>query len=115
MKSLRKIRTTALILTLLGIILLTQNAKAQADPMFTQYWALPTLLNPAATGDTDYIRIRGGARLQWIGVTNAPKSFVGTADSPFKLFNKRIGAGVTVTQESIGLFSNLLVGAQGSY
>lgn len=88
---------------------------AQADLMFTQHWALPTLYNPAATGETDFVRIRGGARLQWLGITNAPKNFVGAADSPFKLFNKRIGAGVTVSQESIGLFSNLLVGAQGSY
>ena len=91
------------------------DVKAQADPMFSQYWALPTLLNPANTGDTDYVRIRGGARLQWLGIKNAPKDFVGTADMPFKLMNKRIGAGVNITSESIGLFSNLLMGAQGSY
>ena len=29
----------------------------------TQYSALPTLFNPAATGNSDFIRIRGGARL----------------------------------------------------
>ena len=88
---------------------------AQSDPLFTQYWALPTLLNPAATGNTDFLRIRGGARLQWVGIENAPKSFLATGDMPFKVFNKRIGAGVTLWQESLGLFSNLLVSAQGSY
>ena len=91
------------------------ETKAQADPLFTQYWALPTLLNPAATGNTDFLRIRGGARLQWIGIENAPKSFLATADMPFKLMNKRIGAGVIMWQESLGLFSNLLLSAQGSY
>lgn len=91
------------------------TGKAQSDPLFSQYWAMPTLLNPAATGDTDFLRIRGGARLQWIGIENAPKSFVAVADAPFKVMNKRIGAGVEIIQESIGLFSNLLVGAQGSY
>ena len=98
-----------------GSMVFPMKTIAQADLMFTQHWALPTLLNPAATGETDFVRIRGGVRLQWLGITNAPKNFVGTADSPFKLLNKRIGAGVTVSQESIGLFSNLLIGAQGSY
>lgn len=96
-------------------VICSLDAMAQADLMFTQHWALPTLYNPAATGETDFIRIRGGARLQWLGITNAPQNFVATGDSPFKVFNKRIGAGVTFSQESIGLFSNLLVGAQGSY
>lgn len=108
-------RYILVMLTIIGFALFPGESKAQSDPMFTQYWALPTFLNPAATGDTDFVRIRGGARLQWIGISNAPKSFVGTADSPFKLLNKRVGAGVTISQESIGLFSNLLVGAQGSY
>lgn len=106
-------------MTVLATVLLLAishlRSSAQADLMFTQHWALPTLYNPAATGETDFIRIRGGARLQWLGITNAPKNFVATGDSPFKVFNKRIGAGVTLSQESIGLFSNLLASAQGSY
>ncbi len=96
--------------------LLPQKASAQNEPIFTQSWALPTLYNPGAAGDTDFLRIRGGARLQWVGIPNAPKSFTATGDMPFKVFtNKRIGAGVTLMQESFGLFSNLLINAQGSY
>ena len=83
--------------------------------IFTQYWAMPTLYNPARTGDTDYLRIRGAARLQWVGISHAPRSFAALADSPFKLGKKRIGAGVVMYQESLGLFSNMLMAAQGSY
>lgn len=83
--------------------------------IFSQSRELATLYNPARTGETDFVRIRGGARLQWIGIDNAPKSFAGTADMPFKLFEKRIGVGVVYSQESIGLFSNMLTSAQGSY
>ncbi len=101
--------------TLMTVLAFGQTARAQNEVLFSQYWALPTVYNPAATGDTDYLRIRGGARLQWIGITHAPTSFVAAGDMPFKLLNKRIGAGVTFQQEGIGLFSNLLVAAQGSY
>lgn len=91
------------------------TAHGQSDPVFTQYWALPTLYNPASTGDSDFIRFRAGGRLQWIGIDNAPRSFVATADSPFKVLEKRAGAGVTFMQESLGLFNNLLVCGQVSY
>lgn len=96
-------------------LFLPLRAEAQSDILFTQHRALPTLYNPARTGETDFLRLRGGARLQWIGVSNAPKSFVGAADMPFMIGKKRIGAGVTLSQESLGLFSNLLISAQGSY
>ena len=56
--------------------------RAQSDLMFSQYWALPAYYNPAATGEIDFVRIRGGARMQWLGIDNAPKSFLVTADSP---------------------------------
>lgn len=99
------------------LLLLTTGtaAKAQDELMLNQHWALPTFYNPANTGNTDYLRIRGGARLQWIGVEHAPKSFFGTADSPFKLGEKRLGAGISAMQESVGLFSNLNLGLQVSY
>lgn len=105
-----------IILPVLAVTVFPLKANAQAaDPMFTQYWTMPTLLNPAATGDVDFLRIHAGARLQWIGITNAPKSFVGVGDMPFKVMGHRVGAGLTIVQESLGLFSNLLVSAQGSY
>lgn len=90
--------------------------RAQSDAQFTQYWALPTYYNPAATGTEDYIRIRGGAKLQWIGIKNAPRSFVGAADMPLKLGKKhRLGVGVLFNQESIGLYNNLGLSGQVSY
>lgn len=89
--------------------------KAQDELMITQHWAVPTFYNPANTGNTDYLRIRGGARLQWIGIENAPRSFFGGADTPFQFGEKHIGVGVTAMQESLGLFSNLNLGLQLSY
>ena len=92
------------------------RASAQNDAQFTQYWAVPTYYNPAATGTIDFIRIRGGAKLQWIGIENAPQSFMGAADMPVKLGKKHsIGVGVLFNQESIGLYQNLGVSAQVSY
>lgn len=88
------------------------SIKGQSDPLYTQAWALPTLYNPAAVGSTDFLRIRGAARLQWVGIQNAPKSFSGAADIPFKLFGRRWGGGVNVTQEEIGLFSNTYANGQ---
>lgn len=98
------------------LLLLVPGVSAQGDAQFTQYWALPTYYNPAATGTSDFIRIRGAARLQWIGIENAPRTFLGAADMPVKLGKKqRIGVGLIFNQESIGLFNNLGVNAQISY
>ena len=91
------------------------KAKAQDELMLTQHWAIPTFYNPANTGNTDFLRIRGAARLQWLGIENAPKSFVGAADTPFKIGSKRIGVGATAMHESLGLFSNLNIALQVSY
>lgn len=90
-------------------------ASAQTEANISQYYAAPTLINPAATGQTDFVRIRGGARLQWLGIENAPKTFMGAADMPFKVGNSRVGVGAVVAQESIGLYSSMDLGVQASY
>lgn len=100
----------ALLCIALGVV-----AHAQTDAQFTQYYEVPTYYNPAAIGQTDYVKIRGGGRMQWVGITNAPKSFLLAADSPFKLLGKRVGAGVVVFQESIGLYRTMNFSAQIGY
>ncbi len=96
-------------------IAVAPRLSAQGDAMLTHYWAVPTYYNPAAAGDTDNIRLRGGVRAQWTGIDNAPRTFVGAADTPFKFLGKRWGAGVVVQQESYGLFRNLTANAQIGY
>lgn len=104
-----------MLVLLLVAIMAPARAVAQSDALFSQYWALPTYYNPAAAGNSDSIKITAGAKMQWVGITNAPVTFTGLADSPFKLFKKRFGVGIAFSQESIGLFSTFNVGVQLAY
>ena len=70
-----------LLLTLAG----ASVASAQTDPVLTQYFQAPTFFNPAAIGSEDYVRIRLGSRMQWVGVDGAPSDFIIAADSQFKI------------------------------
>lgn len=88
---------------------------AQTEPQLTQYWSVPAFYNAGAAGSSDFLRIRGGTKMQWIGIDGAPRSFFVQADSPLAIGRKRIGLGVQMQQEKIGLFSNMLVGVQAAY
>lgn len=98
-----------------AMLLFVPSVVAQADGQLTQYFEVPTYYNPAAIGSTDYVRIRAGSRMQWIGIDNAPRTFLLTADSPLKLFGKRIGVGIVASSESAGLFRTLNIGLQFGY
>lgn len=88
---------------------------AQTDAQLSQYYEVPSFYNPAAIGTTDFLRIRGAARLQWVGIDNAPQSFMGVADMPVKIGRKRIGVGLMLAQESQGLYHSLNINAQVGY
>lgn len=102
-------------LLIISIILAAFGASAQTDGNLTQYYEVPSYFNPSAIGNTDFLRIRGGTRMQWVGIDNAPKTFLGVADMPFKIGSKRLGTGINLTQESIGLYKTLNLGAQIAY
>ena len=110
-----KIKYLGFLIAGLAILLPGLSARGQNDVLLTQSWAVPTYYNPAATGSTDFVRIRGGARLQWVGIENAPKSFLACADMPFQFGKQRIGIGADMSNESLGLFRNTLVNIQASY
>ena len=104
-------------LILLFLLLMSAGwqIQAQVDVILNQHWAMPSLLNPASAGNTDYVRIMGGAFLQRLGIYHSPKNFMGVADMPFKIQDKRIGAGLIVNNKRFDLYNNILIGAQGNY
>ncbi|MDE6459975.1 MAG: PorP/SprF family type IX secretion system membrane protein [Paramuribaculum sp.] len=108
------IRRIYIILALLATFIYNKGV-AQNDALLTHYYEVPAFYNPAATGLTDLVKVHGGSRLQWIGIDNAPKTFLALADSPFKLGKRRLGAGVAINQESMGLYRNLSAAVQLSY
>ena len=88
---------------------------AQTDAQLSQYYEVPSYYNPAAIGNTDMVRIRLGSRLQWVGIDNAPRTILATADMPIKIGKKRIAVGLTANQASEGLFRNLSINLQAGY
>ncbi len=94
------------------LIAIPRDVAAQTDAQFSQHYEVPSLYNPAAIGQSDFLRLRGAGRLQWVGIDGAPQTFLLTGDMPFKLLEKRFGAGLIMQQESIGLYQSLNLGAQ---
>ncbi|MDE7144534.1 MAG: type IX secretion system membrane protein PorP/SprF, partial [Duncaniella sp.] len=111
----RECRIAVTLVVSVMALIAVPDVSGQGDAMLTHYWAVPTYYNPAAAGDTDYLRLRGGSRLQWVGIDNAPRTFLATADLPFVLAGKRFGAGLVAQQESMGLYRNLTVSLQLGY
>lgn len=89
--------------------------RAQTDALLSQPYAAPTLYDPSMAGSSELLRIRAGGRLQWVGIDNAPATFMATADMPFRFLGKNFGVGAVVMQESMGLYSTFAAGAQIGY
>ena len=70
----RPLQLIIILFALTATLLAPGRAMAQNDPQFTQHWAVPTFYNPAYAGQIEYVRIRLGANLQWVGIKNAPQS-----------------------------------------
>ena len=100
---------------LFAVLAASFHAAAQTDVQFSQYYEVPSYYNPSAIGLTDFLRIRGGMRMQWVGINGAPRDFVGTADMPLKLMGKRFAVGVMFDTDKAGLYNSLNAGAQFAY
>ncbi len=108
-------RLRHIILLLVALIGATGAVYAQSDAQMTQYFEVPSYYNSGALGSTDLLKIRGGMRMQWVGIHGAPRSFVATAEMPVRLFGKRLGVGLVAEQEGIGLYKNFNLAAQVAY
>ena len=106
---------TRKIAILIALMVTALAASAQNELLLNHYWAAPTLYNPASAGGVDAVRILGGGRLQWMGMEDHPKEYVGAVDAPFKLFGQKFGAGVTGVSINQGLYRGLDAAASIAY
>lgn len=86
------------------------KAFAQQLPYYSQYMFNPYLINPAAAGTTEFDPISIGAKNQWIGLDNAPRTQIFTGNT---LLNSKTAVGGLIYNDKTGPMSRL--GAQASY
>jgi type IX secretion system PorP/SprF family membrane protein len=87
-------------LIFIPIFLFAFITKAQQLPQFTQYMFNQYAFNPAYSGVNKYWEATTLNRYQWIGITDAPRTFTLSAHGPLK--NEKIGLGGYVYTDVVG-------------
>lgn len=88
-------------------------ATAQQKPVLSQYMFSGLVLNPAYAGRHEYTSFTAMYRDQWVNVPGAPKLTTFTGQSGYK--DRRIGTGMMISEDKIGVHSNLSAYLSYSY
>lgn len=93
METLRRILLLASVPAVLG------GAQAQQLPQLTQYQFNDYVFNPAIAGSRPLLELRSGHRYQWVGIQDAPRTFVLSGTSPV---GQRMGVGGLLYTDIVG-------------
>ena len=93
------------------VLVLFGTSYGQQKPVLSQYMFSGLVLNPAYAGRHEYTSFTAMYRDQWVNVPGSPKLTTFTTQTGFK--DRRIGAGMLITEDKIGVHNNL--SAYGSY
>jgi type IX secretion system PorP/SprF family membrane protein len=87
-----------LFILFLGIMSL--QALAQQDPLYSQYMFNPIVINPGYSGSRDVMTATIDNRYQWVGINGAPKTLTFSIHSPLK--NDKIALGGYIYSYKLG-------------
>lgn len=113
MKNFTNLKNRLAALLLVGALSVSYQTFAQQEAMFSQYMFNTLAINPAYAGSRDVLSLTALGRYQWVGVEGAPKTFTFSMDTPIK--NEKMGLGLQVTRDEVGLQKNTGVYATYSY
>lgn len=100
-------------LAIVALIAVLGEARAQQDPVFSQYMFNMLAINPAYAGSRDVTSLSALYRTQWVNLDGAPQSGLFTIDAPFA--KKNIGVGVQAYYDQVGIFKNIGGNVQFAY
>ncbi len=92
-------------------LLLCNFVNAQQMPQYSQYMFNDFVINPAVAGTKEYYQARSNNRYQWIGIVDAPKTYILSIYGPDK--KRDIGYGGYAFNDVVGPTSR--TGIYGSY
>jgi type IX secretion system PorP/SprF family membrane protein len=104
MKNFTHLKSRLTSILLVGALSVSFQTFAQQEAMFSQYMFNTLAINPAYAGSRDVLSLTTLGRYQWVGVEGAPKTFTFSMDSPIK--NEKMGLGLQVTRDEVGLQKN---------
>lgn len=102
-----------MVLVLVLLVVSAINSFGQEDPLYTQYLNNPILINPAYTGINNNFQAAASYRKQWGGLAGSPQTI--NFNSQLSLVDNRMGLGLIVVQDKIGVNANTETYATYSY
>lgn len=99
------------LLLLSASILISLSGKAQVDPLYAQYLSNPLLINPAYSGLNNNLNVGVTYRKQWAGFEGSPTTY--NVNGHTALLDNRMGVGLIVVKDNVGVNSNTEV--HGTY
>ncbi len=97
------------------VAFLSVNVLAQQDSKLTQSMFLVPIYNPGAVGQSEKICIAGTFRDQWGGLPGAPRLVNFHAHTPFNLFGRSHGAGISFTSDELALNTDIYINLAYSF
>jgi type IX secretion system PorP/SprF family membrane protein len=94
-------------------VFITQLTFAQQDPAYSMYMYNGISVNPAVAGSAETFSATALYRKQWAGIKGSPETQTLNVDAPF--WNKKIGLGLSIVNDKIGVVQNLNINAQYAY
>ena len=82
------------------ILLLINAVTAQQLPIYSQNMLNDFSMNPAIAGTGNYFNLKSDNRFQWVGITDAPRTYILTFDGPITA--QHIGIGTYVFTDITG-------------
>ena len=95
------------------LMLLPAMAYGQQQALFSQYMFNGLGINPAYAGMSGSLDIAALARWQWVGIEGAPTTTTLSAHAPIQ--SKKIGLGLTISRDEIGITDQTTVFAAYAY
>ena len=97
------------------LALFSIGSRAQYDASFSHYWDLEPYFNPAAVGKESKLNFAGAYAIDMAGFEHNPQTMYLGADMPFYFLGAYHGAGISLMNDQIGLFTHQRIALQYAY